>query len=306
MLHLFHLGPLAVGEQRLWLLSGVDERGRFVHPLVGADLPSGLAAFSARLGARELRAGTALEGVAARFGIAAEPLPDCARVPRAVLAFAFLTSHRLFRKLSAVGAFLEACSEFRKGAPWTRLPPGEPCRIVMAQGWRCWDREFVVRGSGNEPRGLELHARAGFVQRARGAGSSPGVRPPRIDSLLVTFEPGPSWALEAVHAAYGLTELPTVIRLQPGSRQPPGPGELLQLAAALRSTTLLDVSPNYGAQVALSADGYEVDSVAVPPTSIPATVTAARPASETPRNAFCPCGSGRKFKRCHLTHAGVA
>jgi preprotein translocase subunit SecA len=49
---------------------------------------------------------------------------------------------------------------------------------------------------------------------------------------------------------------------------------------------------------------------AASPTAIPRGRTAARPAakqetvvkdewSKTPRNAPCPCGSGKKFKMCH-------
>jgi len=43
MFHLFHLGPAVVGERRQWLLCGVNEEGGFTHPLVGPDVPSGLA-----------------------------------------------------------------------------------------------------------------------------------------------------------------------------------------------------------------------------------------------------------------------
>jgi hypothetical protein len=296
MLHLFHLGPVAVGERRSWLLAGVTGQGGFTHPLVGSDLPSGLAAFSARYGPASLRVEPELEAVAAPFGLRAEPLPDNARVPRAVIAFAFLTSRRLFRKPSCVAAFLEACVEFEKARPWTRCRFDEPFGILMAERWRCREREFVIHGHGGQPRGLELHERPGFVARVRaGAG-------PKVDSLLVTFGVCPAWAVEAVRSAYGLAELPTVIRMTPGSQRPPEPRALLQLAASLRSAALLggeDASPEYGATVSLSADGFELEAVAAPVLRAP--VSALRPSAETPRNAPCPCGSGRKFKRCHLT-----
>src|SRR5215469_15732919 len=121
MLHLFHLGPLVIGERRSWLLSGVTEEGAgFIEPLVGPDLPSGVATISARVGAWKLRVEPALEAVGARFGIAADPLPASARGHRAVLAFALLTSFRLFRTPGAIAALLEACAEFEKVRPWTR------------------------------------------------------------------------------------------------------------------------------------------------------------------------------------------
>jgi hypothetical protein len=307
MLHLFHLGPLVRDERRSWLLSGVTEEGGFTRPLLGADLPSGLAMISARVGPARLRVEPALEAIGARFGIAAEPLPASARAPRAILAFALLTSFRLFRKPGAIAALLEACAEFEKVRPWTRCRPHEPFGILMAERRRCWKRGFVVLGSAGQPRGLELHERRGLVERAREARRPFGLlRSPTVDSLLVTFGPGPAWAVDAMRDAYGLTELPTVIRMRPGSRRAPEPLELLELAAALRTAAILgaeDSSPEYGAQVALTADRYELEAVAAPTSWVPRTV--ASPA-ETPRNAECPCGSGRKLKRCHLDTASAA
>lgn len=298
MLHLFHLGPWVIGERRSWLLSGVTEEGGFLHPLVGRDVPSGLATISARMGAAQLRVEPALEAVGARFGIGAGPLPDSARVPRAVLAFALLTSFRLFKDPGAVAAFLEACVEFEKVRPCTRWRADERFGILMAERWRCRKREFAVLGSGGNPRGLELRGRP--VERGRETS---------FDSLLVTFGPGPAWAVGALREAYGLAELPTVIRMKPGSRRGPEAQELLQLAAALRSAAILgaeDSSLDHGAQVALSTDRYELEAVAAPISREPVPLRPPSPTPETPRNAPCPCGSGRKFKRCHLDAASAA
>jgi len=302
MLHLFHLGPITIGPRRTWLLSGVNEKGGFARPFLGADLPSGLATFSARVGAARLRVEPALEAVGARFGIAAEPMPASARRPRAVLAFASLTSTQLFRTPGVVAGFLESCAAFEKARPWTRCQPDERFRILMAERWRCWTREFLVLGSGGQPPGLELQERAG-----PDPWSTSGLhRRAKPDSLLVTFGPGPAWAVEAMREAYGLTGLPTVLQMKPGSRRAPGPLELLQLAAALRSGAILgaeDASPEYGAEVVLSADRYELEAVAAP---ISLRRPRARSVPETPRNAPCPCGSGRKFKRCHQATADAA
>ena len=301
MLHLFQLGPLVLGQRRSWLLTAVREDGGFIHPVLGSDLPSGLAMLCARYGARNLQVEPALEAVGAMHAIRAEPLPQHALVPRAVLAFAFLTSHRLFRKPSSVAAFLEACAFFEKAAPWTRFSSAEPFPILMTEAWRCWRREFVVRGASNEPRGLELHEKPGFVERLREAQMTLGLsRPPKLDSLLVTFDASPAWAVEAVRTAYGLGELPSVIRMKPGSRRPPESLELLQLATALRSAALLaaeDTTPDHGAQVVLSADRHELAALATPPAR---AATASRATHPVSRNAPCPCGSGIKFKRCHL------
>jgi hypothetical protein len=304
MFHLFHLGPLVLGERRQWLLSGVNEDGGFTHPLVGPDLPSGMATLCARFGAQNLRVEPALEAVAAPFGVGAEPLPDRALLPRAVLAFAFLTHHRLFRKPNAVASLLEACAVFEEAAPWARFRSDEPFGILMTQRWRCWRREFVVLGAGSQTRGLELHERPGFVERLRESSLTLGLlNAPKVNSLLITFESGPAWAVEALRAAHGLRELPTVIRMKPGSRRAPEPLELLQLAGALRSAALLseeEATPEHGAHVELAAERYELTTLATPPPRAPGVESTTHPVCSTPRNAPCPCGSGLKFKRCLL------
>jgi hypothetical protein len=305
MFHLFHLGPLVLDERRLWLLSGVNEAGGYFHPIVGRDLPSALAAVSARKEAGNLRVEPELEGAAAQFGIRAEALPERALAPRAVLAFAFAASHRLFRRPGTVASLLEACALFETTAPWTRFRASEPFEMLLVRKWRSCEREFVVRGSGDEPRGLELHEKPGFVEAEREARRT-FLRSPKVNSLLLTFESGPSWAVDAVRSAYGLTALPTVVRLKPGSRRAPEPRELLELAAALRCAAILSekaAGPEHGAQVELTADRFELMALttpprATPPEPVPVAVSAAG------RNAPCPCGSGRKFKRCHLGMAG--
>jgi SEC-C motif len=295
MFHLFHLGPLVLDERRLWLLSGVNEAGGFFHPLVGRDIPSGLAALSARHGPENLRVELDLEGAAAQFGIRSEPLPEHARIPRAVLAFAFLTSPRLFRRPGAVAALLEACALFETAGPWNRFRSGEPFDMLLIKRWRSWQREFVVRGAGTEAHGLELYEKPGSVERTV----------PKPSSLLVTFDSGPPWAADAVRTAYGLHALPTVVRLKPGSLRQPEPRELLELSAALRCAALLaeeEATPEHGAHVELAADRFELTALATPP-----PLGRDRPrvtVSLAGRNALCPCGSGRKFKRCHLGMSG--
>ncbi|HTS82465.1 MAG TPA: hypothetical protein VMH40_17815 [Myxococcaceae bacterium] len=262
MLHLFHLGPLLVGERRVWLLSGVNEQGGFTHPFLVEDLAAGLEAIVAREGVEQLRVEPALAEVAGPLRVRSEPLPKRALVPRAVLAFAFASSHRLFRRPSVVAALLEACAVFEKTAPWRRFGPEQPFAMLVTERWRCWTREFAVLGSAGEPRGLELQARPGVVARARrrlrGA----------VDSLLLTFESGPSWAMDAVRAGYGLRELPTLIPMNPGSGRLPETLELLQLAAALRCAALLgedEATAEHGAHVQLAADGCEITTLATPP-----------------------------------------
>jgi hypothetical protein len=265
MLHLFHLGPLTLGERSLWLLSAVDEEGAFTHPVLEAALPAGVAAVAARHGAEHLRAEPALTEFAAPLEIESAPLPAEALKPRAVLAFAFANAHALFRSPSVIATFLEACTRFGDVAPWAQFTSRQAFRAVLTEGSRQWTREAAVLGS-DEDCGLALYDRPGSAERlaqALQAGRLTTAR--RIDSLSVLFQAGPAWAADAVQAAYGLPEFPSVVRFEHGSSRGPEPLELLHLGAALRAVALLageDASPDFDAQVELSADGYEVRAIA--------------------------------------------
>ena len=299
MLHFFHLGPLTLGEQLLWLLSAVDEQGAFTHPTLERELSAGLAAVAARHGAENLRAEPALTELAAPLGIESGPLPAQALRPRAVLAFALANGHTLFQSPSVVASFLEACARFGEAAPWTVFTSREAFRVVLAEGWRHWVREAAVLGS-DEDCGLALFDRTGSTERlalALRCGRLTAAR--RIDSVSVQFQSGPPWAVEAVQAGYGLPEFPSVVRLERGRPREPEPEELLQLGAALRSVALLageDARPELDAQVEVSAEGYTVVARASRPETL-----ASRADAEPPREASCPCGSGLGVEACHVT-----
>jgi hypothetical protein len=261
MLHVFHLGALTLAGRLLWLLSAVDEQGAFTHPTLEGELPAGLAAMAARYGAKSLRAEPALAELAAPLGIESGPLPTQALRPRAVLAFALVNGHSLFQRPSVVASFLEACARFGEAAPWTLFKSTEAFRIALAEGWRHWIREAAVLGS-DEDCGLALFDRTGSTERLSAAlrsGRSAAAR--RIDSVSVQFQSSPTWAVEAVQAGYGLSEFPSVVRLERGRPREPEPEEILQLGAALRSVALLageDARPELDAQVEVSAEGYLV------------------------------------------------
>lgn len=164
MFHLFHLGPLVLGERSLWLISAVNEQGGFIHPLLEREPATGVGALVARYGPQNLRAEPALAQVAASFGVHCAPLPLQAHQARAVQGFAFASSHRMFRTPSVVASFLEACAFFGQAAPWTRVTSSQPFRLGLTTGCPAGR----ARREGRERSGFTDSAQRGLPLR-RGA-----------------------------------------------------------------------------------------------------------------------------------------
>ena len=146
--------------------------------------------------------------------------------------------------------------------------------MELREGYRKWNREATVLGSDEERCGLELYDRRGSVARLAAAMDGGRISAAqKIDSTCVTFELGPTWATEAVQAAYGLPVFPNVVRSRRGRPRAPERLELLQLAAALETAAMLggpEAPPDMDANVAICAGGYEMVAVARPPEGIDA------------------------------------
>lgn len=269
MLHLFHLGPLKLLGRPSYVLAGVDEQGGFSEPLFAQDLRAAVADLAKGLGPENLRCEPALAELLGPAGIAVGPLPPEALVPRAVYAWAFVSSPEAVHSPGIIAAFLEACARFWSAGPWGRFTSRSAFRVELQEGNREWKREAAVLGSDEEQCGLELYDRPGSVARLSAALDRGRISAARkIDSTCITFELGPIWATDAVQAAYGLPVLPNVTRLRRGSPRAPERLELLQLAAALETIAMLGGEqhrPDLDAKVAICAGGYEMLAVSSAP-----------------------------------------
>jgi hypothetical protein len=132
----------------------------------------------------------------------------------------------------------------------------------------------------------------------------------KIDSLAVTMDDEPAWVAAALQDAVGMPRVPVVMRLKGGRVRRPSPLELAQLTATLDGITMLagDARPDDAlsshTEVRTEA-GTVKATVSLPDAAELAEPVVAVPSSPRPRatvgrNERCSCGSGRKYKSCHL------
>ncbi len=268
MLHLFHLGPLTILGRPSYVLAGVDEQGGFSEPLVAQDLQAAIADLAKGLRPENVRCEPGLAEYAGP-GTEIAALPPQAIIPRAVYAWAFVSAPEAVHSPGIIAAFLQACAGFWEASPWGCFTSRSVFPVELREGSREWDREAAVLGSEEEQCGLELYDRRGSVARLAAALDRGRISAARkIDSTCVTFELKPTWAVEAVQAAYGLPFFPNVVRFRRGRPRAPERLELLQLAAALEVVAMAgsdERAMEMDANVVTGAGGYEMLAVSRAP-----------------------------------------
>ncbi len=315
MVHVFRLGPLEVGGRKAYAYCGLDADGALIPPEITHTDAKGLGALAKRYAGQPLRCEPDLAEAARPFGFEPAPLPEAALLPRATLAYGLALGPMAGRpKMDVLVRFLEACAAFWNACPWELMESGEPIPVTLTENGRTRHAEASVMGAGGQEFGVALYDEPGSIQRVSALMAEGRMKETRhVSALAVTFDEEPAWAAAALDDEFGLPRQPVPIRVRKGKPGPATTEELLDAAALLEAVAEL-CSPNDAdhaemtvevggravtARVALpDDDGEPIEDLAeamLVPEPIPATGR-----SKTPRNAPCPCGSGRKYKKCHL------
>jgi len=316
MVHVFRLGPLEVGGRKAYAYCGLDGDGALIPPEIAHTDAKGIGALAKRYAGRSIRCEPALAEAARPFGFEPAPLPEAALLPRATLACGLALGPMAGRpQLDVLIRFLEACATFWSARPWELLGSDDPVPVALTERGRTRKAEASVMGAAGQEFGVALYDEPGSIRRVAALVTAGRMKETRgVSALAVTFDEEPVWAATALDAAFGLPRLPVPIRVRNGKGGPATTEELLDAAALLEAVAELsgaddaehaEVTVEAGgraitARVALPDDDGDAieDDLAEPmlvPEPIPATGR-----SKTPRNAPCPCGSGRKYKKCHL------
>ena len=316
MVHIFRLGPLEVGGRKAYAYCGLDADGALIPPEITHTDARGLGALAKRYAGQPIRCEPALAEAARPFGFAPAPLPKAALLPRATLAYGLALGPMAGRpKLDILIRFLEACAAFWSARPWELLGSDDPVPVALTEKGRTRKAEASVMGAAGQEFGVALYDEPGSIRRVAALVTAGRMKETRgVSALAVTFDEEPAWAATALDEVFGLPRLPVPIRVRKGKGGPATTEELLDAAALLEAVAELsgpddaehaEVTVEAGGQaitarVALPDDDGEpsAEDLAEPmlvPEPIPATGR-----SKTPRNAPCPCGSGRKYKKCHL------
>ncbi len=315
MVHVFRLGPLEVGGRKAHAYCGLDADGALIPPEIAHTDTKGLGALAKRYAGQPLRCEPALAAAARPFGFEPAPLPEAALLPRATLAYGLALGPMAGRpELDVLIRFLEACAAFWTARPWELLGSDDPVPVALTERGRTRKAEASVMGAAGQEFGVALYDEPGSIRRVAALVNAGRMKETRgVSALAVTFDEEPAWAATALDAAFGLPRLPVPIRVRKGKGGSTTTEELLDAAALLEAVAELSgpddaehaqVTVEAGgraitARVALpDDDGEPIEDLAEPmlvPEPIPAMGR-----SKTPRNAPCPCGSGRKYKKCHL------
>jgi hypothetical protein len=315
MVHVFRLGPLEVGGRKAYAYCGLDADGALIPPEITHTDAKGLGALAKRYAGQPIRCEPALAEAARPFGFEPTPLPEAALLPRATLAYGLALGPMAGRpQLDVLIRFLEACAAFWRARPWELFGSDDPVPVALTEG-RTRKAEASVMGAAGQEFGVALYDEPGSIRRVAALVTAGRMKETRgVSALAVTFDEEPPWAATALDGAFGLPRLPVPIRVRKGKGGPATTEELLDAAALLEAVVELsgpddaehaEATVEAGgraitARVALPEDddGEPIEDLAEPmlvPEPIPATAR-----SKTPRNAPCPCGSGRKYKKCHL------
>lgn len=253
------------------------------------------------------------------LGLEVATLPGDALRTRGSLAYALALGPLAGRPSpEALDRLFDASRRFLDERPWEVIDSDAVAPATLDIGTRAVTREVSIMGAGGEEFGVAIYDEPGSVLRviaAMDAGRPKEAA--RVDALSVTFDEEPAWAVGALGDAFGLMRVPFPLRLRRGRPSPATAEELLLLAAVLEAAVLrgANETPDDLAEVVtrVSAVGLTVTArLGIPelpaellgddladPMLVPEPLPSTR-REKTPRNAPCPCGSGRKYKKCHL------
>lgn len=299
--YVFKLGPQQTAQGSFSTLIHLGD-GR-LDAAANADDLEALRELRSRSGAT-LTCERKLGPAAATLGLATGPFPPEALALRAGLAVG-LSHGPLLAGVKDPGLLLElidAAGAFERAEPWEHFLPDETLDIEVKDALTR-SFEACVMGQGGETFGLAMYFEHGSIERLRATPDPEDARALECMSLLI--EPEPEYVAEAVEALGHRKFAPSLMRLKRGDLRPCTMGEVAELIAALRAVTDLargasvgrgttrQVKPLASASARRRTHPFERSPE-------PAEAKGLDDYAQVGRNEPCPCGSGKKFKKCHL------
>ena len=305
MLHAFRLGPIEFPEGDQLVYAALGDAGP-VQPVFARSDEEGLRDLVAAAGGEPVQCEPGLATAARSLGLRSGRLPPEALQFRASLAVALA----LGPEASTIGAreleaLVAAFARFWKARTWERFDSDLAVPVVVAARGRSGVHEASVLGGGGEQFGVALYPEAGSVVRmTRLVDEDRLDEVQKIPSISVTLQDEPPYVVRAMEDAHGVPGFPTPLAIGGGKVKLASAADVRLLTAALDAFASMMPHRRDGRGVA--GDGSDRCEVSV---AMPAPGSTQAPAREadpvrarlrTPRNAPCPCGSGRKYKKCHL------
>jgi hypothetical protein len=267
MLYAIKLGPIETDEGRVHAYVGIREDGSLASPVLEYRDKDALRTLAARESpgetllceARLARAGQA-------FGFVAAEAPAWVPMPRAALATVLALGPAIMPgDPDALHMLFHGAAEFWRAKPWRHWSDADPIELVLTGAV---ERRFeaALMGAGGMEYGVALYPRAGALERiARRVDARRMHEAMREDTLAVTFDAEPKFAVTALKQAYGLARMPAPVRLERGGLVPLEGLDLAILGGTLR--LLATVTPRHReASLEIEGGGQVVEiAVTMPP-----------------------------------------
>jgi hypothetical protein len=317
MHYLMPLGPVSAGKDVVWMVFGASETE---PPVVGAapSIAQAFADLQPQLAGRPFVCAPELVDALGQPRLPSAEPPEGAL--KMCAAFALQMAHgpqlgpENFPNLCHL---LELAVELADAAPWELWHSGQVIEL-RAKGSVTGTWDLVILGNAGQNFGVGLHPRGAVAKLLARDEEDPA---PPSQLLALDLDDSPEFAARAMEAAVGLDAVPMITRLKRGKPARPSRAELLLLEAAVAAACRLEPEERVvHAVAALEGERVEVTLRAPPPEGdepdwaededfvgdldapglppLRAVPLQAPPRPE--RNEPCHCGSGRKYKQCHL------
>ncbi len=237
MLYAFKLGPIHTDDGEMTGVFAMTPE-RALEPRFGRA-PTALREFAKLAAGDELLCEPALAKVGKPFGFVAADAPEWAAEPRAILAFGLALGNAAPPPSSPIVDFLDATSAFVHAAPWRYWDNGHVIDVRITRDSKTLEYEGCIMGAGGLEFGLALYPEKGSIARLNRVRSPRDAR--NVESIAVTMDDEPAWAIDALEEAFGLDGIPVPIRIAKGRPGPARSDDLATLAIALRA--IADLRP---------------------------------------------------------------
>ena len=302
MLHAFRIGPLEAPDGSTFLYAARLPTGELEATQAEDDI-EGLRQLLDALEGQPLVVEPALAKAGKQLGLRRARLPPEDAHEKAAMALALMLrmNELIGPKVapSLVGDLLDAAAAFAEAAPWRFVDGDTPLQVEVLEGKRRRILDGALMGQAGQEFGFVLYPQPGALQRLLAAGD-PEKAAARVELLAVSLEDEPAWVVAAVKQAMGVAVVPIPMHVKNKRPRPLKPEEVAMLAAVLRAGSEIGPSTREARSTSITEPRVEV-VVHVPeaaPPPPPFEIEGPRP--KVGRNAPCPCGSGRKYKRCCL------
>ncbi len=263
----------------------------------GTDDAQAVALLASRGGKEPVVCDPELAAAASAAGLKCGPLPEAALEIKAALAVQIHLGQTLAPQTDpdVLLELIDALVAFEAAATWEAFEPDELVAVEVKKPRRSLDA--CVMGQNDEVYGLAIYDHPGVLESAA---SEEELRALPCTSVWLDREP--SFAAEAVKALTGAAFSPGGVRMKHGEPAPLTAADLALLTAGLRAVTALATEDGDEAS-GRSVTGPRVElrmRRGPPPDEEEAAGASAIDFTGVGRNEPCPCGSGKKFKQCHL------